>query len=627
MRHNIQSSIAPLNHEAPPILRASMAPRAWTGFWVGLKLMLLRRNTDNTQSSTPSWQKAATSRRLILMLIAVISTSIAATLLFHTQTNDQAHPLLHFIQFSLFILLFAWVAVGFVTALMGFWIQWRPDPHALSVRSVRHQKLTREARTAIIMPICNEPAQPVFAGLRATCESLADSEAADLVDIYVLSDTHDPILQAQEFIAWTNLRAELETRCRLYYRLRHRRTQRKAGNIADFCRRWGRNYRYMVVLDADSIMTGDTITSLIQLMEAHPQAGIIQSAPRSFGVQTLHARAQQFSGRVVGGLFTAGMQYWQLGESHYWGHNAIIRVAPFMQHCALAKLPGQGGLSGEILSHDFVEAALMRRAGYFTWLTSELDGSYEQPPSNLIEELQRDRRWCQGNLMNFRLITQPGFQAVHRAMLLTGVMAYVSAPLWLIFLLVSLSLRLLEIQTETSNPFTLLGTSPALNTLWVITLIMLFLPRILAIIAIFHNKQQHNYGGSVSLIKSVLLEALISASQAPIRMVAHTLFVLTALTGLNLEWKSPMREAKSIAWRDALLRFMPVTLTVALLMFSIFWFYPDALWWLLPVGLPLLLSAPLIVLTSHAQCGTSLRHAQWLLIPEERIIPPVLLRI
>ena len=159
---------------------------------------------------------------------------------------------------------------------------------------------------------------------------------------------------------------------RVYYRWRQRRSQRKAGNVADFCRRWGRDYRYMVVLDADSVMSGDCLLSLVRLMEAHPRAGILQTAPQACGLSTLHARAQQFAGRVAGRLFAAGMQYWQLGESHYWGHNAIIRVEPFMRHCALAPLPGRGQTGTEILSHDFVEAALMRRAGYQVWLVPDL---------------------------------------------------------------------------------------------------------------------------------------------------------------------------------------------------------------------------------------------------------------
>ena len=616
------------NHDSngliPPIRRGSMAPRPWTGFWKGLVLMLTER--EEPSSTGTSWMRAASRRRMFLLLLVIMSAVMAGRLLVYTQPADSAYPVLHYIQLALFVLLFGWVAAGFVTALMGFWVQWRPDAHALSLSTARRQILSKEARTAIIMPICNEPVGPVFSGLRATCESLLTSEASGIFDVFVLSDTYNASMQEQELEAFQALRQQLGDRCRIYYRLRKRRVHRKAGNVADFCRRWGKNYRYMVVLDADSVMTGESVTMLVRLMEANPKAGIIQTAPRACGVQTLHARIQQFAGRVTGRLFTSGMQYWQLGESHYWGHNAIIRVEPFMKHCALARLTGKGGLSGEILSHDFVEAALMRRAGYHTWLVPDLGGSYEQQPSNLMEELQRDRRWCQGNLMNFRLITEPGIQPVHRAMLFTGAMAYVSAPLWLAFLLVSLSLGLLEPHGANSSLFPWLGMSYMLEILWAFTLTLLFLPRILAVIAIIGLGEQAAYGGTLALIKSALMEAFLSALQAPIRMVAHTLFVVTALTGIGLEWKSPMREATSILWRDALQRFMPVMAVASFAMLATFYARHDALLWLLPVGLPLLLAAPLTVLTSESRWGLRLRYRLWLLTPEERIPPAVLIR-
>ena len=563
---------------------------------------------------------------MFLLALVIGSAAIAGRMLVSTQPQSGDHLVLHSIQLAMIVLLFGWVAAGFVTALMGFWMQWRPDPHALSLSAARRQKLGQDARTAIIMPICNEPVGPVFAGLRATCESLLASEAAGLFDLFVLSDSDNTSKQEQERAAVQALRLQLGDRARIYYRLRKRRVHRKAGNVADFCRRWGRNYRYMVVLDADSVMTGDSMTMLVRLMEAHPNAGIIQTAPRACGVETLHARIQQFAGRVTGRLFTAGMQYWQLGESHYWGHNAIIRIEPFMQHCALARLPGTGGLSGEILSHDFVEAALMRRAGYETWLVPDLGGSYEQQPSNLMEELQRDRRWCQGNLMNFRLITEPGIQPVHRAMLFTGAMAYVSAPLWLVFLLVSLSLGLLEPHGAGSELFPWLGMSDKLKGLWTFTLTLLFLPRVLAVVAIIGRGEQAAYGGSGALVKSAVMEACLSALQAPIRMVAHTLFVVTALTGIGLEWKSPSREATSVLWRDALQRFMPVMAVVSFVMLAVFHVRHAALLWLLPVGLPLLLAAPLIVLTSESRWGLMLKYRLWLLTPEEHVPPAVLVR-
>lgn len=609
----------------PPIRRSSMVPRSWTGFWKGMRLALKGKSYDNHEMIKP-WEYAAFRRRGVLILLVIVSATFADDLLAYAQPFESTHPVLHVIQLALFVLLFGWVAAGFVTALMGFWVQFHPDPYALTLADANADNLDQKARTAIVMPICNEPSGPVFAGLRATCDSLAEVRHADLFDVYVLSDTSDPVLQVEEMIAWCNLRDKLDGKVRLYYRHRKRRTLKKAGNVADFCRRWGANYRYMVVLDADSVMTGNTLSKLVALMESNPDAGIIQTAPKSCGVTTFHARIQQFAGRVVGSLFTSGMQFWQLGDSHYWGHNAIIRLEPFIRYCALAKLPGQGGLSGEIISHDFIEAALMRRAGYHVWLVSDQDGSYEQQPSNLLEELQRDRRWCQGNLMNFSLITEPGFQAVHRAMIFTGAMAYVSAPLWLGFLIVSFVLRLLEPNTASFTFLPWLGMSSTMDMLWALTLSLLFMPRVLAVIAIFKKGEQTAFGGTAALIKSVLLEALFSALQAPIRMVAHTIFVVTALTGLRLEWKSPNREIMSVPWQDAFDRFVPVIAVVILALTVTLVYHPGSALWLLPVGLPLLLAVPLTVITSQARWGRLLRRQRWLLIPEERSTPEILTR-
>ncbi|STE86909.1 glucosyltransferase MdoH [Escherichia coli] len=217
------------------------------------------------------------------------------------------------------------------------------------------------------------------------------------------------ISASQSKKAWMELIAEVGGEGQIFYRRRRRRVKRKSGNIDDFCRRWGSQYSYMVVLDADSVMTGDCLCGLVRLMEANPNAGIIQSSPKASGMDTLYARCQQFATRVYGPLFTAGLHFWQLGESHYWGHNAIIRVKPFIEHCALAPLPGEGSFAGSILSHDFVEAALMRRAGWGVWIAYDLPGSYEELPPNLLDELKRDRRWCHGNLDELPSVPGEGY--------------------------------------------------------------------------------------------------------------------------------------------------------------------------------------------------------------------------
>ncbi|GAB4554505.1 MAG: glucans biosynthesis glucosyltransferase MdoH [Rhizobacter sp.] len=582
-----------------------------------------RPATRATSTAAPAaWEQAAKSRRRVLLALITLSAVGASTLLAQVlPAFDNAA--LRTLQIALYALLFAWVSAGFFTAMMGFWVLWRGDAHAMSASSVGHEPIHVSARTAIVMPICNEQVATVFAGLRATCESLAATGASSLFDVYLLSDTSDPEIRAAELAAWGQLRHECGSAGRIYYRWRQRRTKRKAGNVADFCRRFGRKYRYMVVLDADSVMSGDCLVKLVRLMEAHPSAGIMQTAPQACGLDTVHARSQQFSGRVTGRLFTAGMQYWQLGESHYWGHNAIIRIEPFMKHCALAPLPGRGGLSGELLSHDFVEAALMRRAGYHVWLVHDLHGSYEQQPPNLLEELQRDRRWCQGNLQNARLMAEPGLHGVHRAMLFTGMLAYLSAPLWLVSVMLGAGLWMWGGVAAGGEgravPLEIAG-------LWAATVMMLALPRVMGVLAIVMTGQQHRYGGTSALVRGAILEAGLSLLQAPVRMMAHTVFVVVALTGLKLDWKSPPREANDIGWADALQRFGLISSVVAAIAVGVLWLQPQASLWLAPMGLPLLLAVPLAVLTSRSALGQRLLANRLLLTPEEHSAPRVLRR-
>ncbi len=618
---------------APPVNRGSMAPRPWRGFWNSMATAILLPFARTAQPAPKSdnaklepWQLAANRRRLVFILLTIVSTALATTLFADLQP-DLDNNWLQYGQIALFCLLSAWVVTGFMTAMMGFYVMLRGDAHALSARKVQNNPLADDVRTAVIMPICNEDVTTVFAGLRATCESIALTKHTKSFDVFVLSDSYDPEIQAAERAAWEELRANLavhpeQPQVEVYYRLRTRRTHRKAGNVADFCRRWGKDYRYMIVLDADSVMSGDCIVSMVKLMEANPKAGIIQTTTQAIGHVTLHARAQQFASRVTGRLFTLGMQFWQLGESHYWGHNAILRVAPFMEHCALAPIKGTGGMSGGIMSHDFVEAALMRRAGYHVWLVSDLVGSYEQQPPDLLAELQRDRRWCQGNLQNSRLIAEPGIHRVHRAMFATGAMAYISAPIWLCFLSIGTALWL----TGTPMVNSWLSLPTELMALWAWTLSMLFLPRILGIAAVLINREQRFYGGTLSLLKSSLLESVIAVLQAPIRMVAHSVFVIAAITGLKLDWKSPPREANAVPWSHAVQRFGTMSGFVAVLAMVIAYIDAGALLWMLPVGLPLLLAIPMAVLTSQTGFGATMRAHRYLLIPEESWSPAVLRR-
>jgi membrane glycosyltransferase len=378
-------------------------------------------------------------------------------------------------------------------------------------------------------------------------------------------------------------------------------------------------------------MSGECLTNLVRLMEANPKAGIIQSSPKASGMDTLYARCQQFATRVYGPLFTAGLHFWQLGESHYWGHNAIIRVKPFMEHCALAPLPGDGNFAGSILSHDFVEAALMRRAGWGVWIAYDLPGSYEELPPNLLDELKRDRRWCQGNLMNFRLFLVKGMHPVHRAVFLTGVMSYLSAPLWFMFLALSTALQVVHALTEPQyflQPYQLYPVWPQWRpelaiALFASTMVLLFLPKLLSIILVW-CKGSKEYGGFCRVTCSLLLEVLFSVLLAPVRMLFHTVFVVSAFLGWEVVWNSPQRDDDSTSWGEAFMRHG------SQLLLGLVWAVGMALldlrflFWLAPIVFSLILSPFVSVFSSRTTLGLLTKRWKLFLIPEEYSPPQVL---
>jgi len=613
----------------PPLLRASMAPRGWPG------RDTRRRAHDRAIADGPDrrakWSYVGARRRLTLVTLLVGQTWLATNLMVQVLPY-QGRPALELVILLLFAILFGWISAGFWTALAGFvTLALRRDRYAIA-RTIRPDASARgippDARTAIVMPICNEDAPRVFAGLRATYESLAATGALDRFDFFVLSDTSDADKRVEELAAWTELCRNVEGFGRVFYRWRQHRIKRKSGNVADFCRRWGRKYRYMVVLDADSVMTGACLTRLVLMAEANPGAGIIQTVPRAAGRDTLFARVQQFATAVYGPVFTAGLHYWQLGESHYWGHNAIIRVAPFIRHCALGRLPGRGALSGEILSHDFVEAALMRRAGWSVWIAYDLPGSYEEMPPNLLDELSRDHRWCQGNLMNARLLLMRGLHPAHRVVFMTGLMAYLSAPLWLLFLVAATALvavHTFALPQYFVHPYQLFPLWPQWHpgraiTLFSVTAALLFAPKILASLLI----EARGYGGRLRLALSVLLECALSSLLAPVRMLCHSECVVASLLGRAVRWKSPPRADAQTPWRHAVRRHGFHTLLGLAWTGLMAWIDPHYVPWLLPVTGALMLSIPVSALSSRVAWGQASRRFGLFLIPEETSTPAVL---
>jgi membrane glycosyltransferase len=539
----------------------------------------------------------------------------------------------------LFVILFAHIAVGFSTALLGLYVLNRQgDPYRIT-RSIAGEKLADLplASTAIVMPVFNEDPSRVFEGLRVIHRSLEQSGRLDSFDFFILSDSNDANHWIQEEVAWIELCKQLNGFGRIFYRKRRVPINKKSGNVADFLRRWGRKYRYMVVLDADSIMTAEALIKLVAMMERNPKAGIIQTAPRIVNGVTLYSRLQQFSNRLYSPLFLAGLNYWHQGEGNFWGHNAVIRVAPFIAHCCLPELPGREPFGGRILSHDFVEAALMRRAGWSVWLAHDLDGSYEEGPPTLIDSAKRDRRWCQGNLQHSWLLSARGFHPVNRVHLLMGIMAYVASPLWMLFLLISSIHTFREAAEGRYRTFhaeisaSVFGYSLEVRealVLFVFTMLLLFLPKVIAALIELGRDRAVGYGGRLRLALSALLEIAASALLAPINMMFNTKFVTYTLLGQGVAWVTQRREAaEDTDWREAIITHAAHMGIGVVWGVSAFILVPSFFWWLSPVLAGLVLSAPLSIFLGKAGFGRRAAELGLFLTPDETQPPLELVQL
>lgn len=502
---------------------------------------------------------------------------------------------LELVQLFLFALLFTALAFGFTQAFLGFLVL-ADGQEPLKITNTLDEEAPL-ASTAIVMPIYNENADTVFGNLQALYESLRSRGELDSFDFYILSDSTDPAKAVEEELAWADLCRQTSGFGKIYYRRRKLPVNRKSGNIADFCRRWGHRHRYMVVLDADSMMTGQAVSSLVRLMEANPRAGIIQTMPRLIKAETLFGRLQQFASRLYSPIFAAGLNFWQQGAGNYWGHNAIIRVSPFLSSCGLPSLPGTEPLGGKVLSHDFVEAALMRNAGWEVWFAYDLEGSYEGLPPTLTEYMKRDRRWCQGNLQHVWFLLARNMRSISRLHLIQGILAYASSPLLVGFILIGGLQTTLDHFHHHARPF----PQASAAVLFITTMSLLFGPKVLSLLHLFSRpKEVAAFGGTTRLLLSVLFETLFSIVSAPIMIWFHTRFVLRNLSGQTVTWTTQMRQSDTgPRWVEIIAEYWPLPLVgigIALLAWSL---SPAYLAWLSPLLLGLILSIPLAKLSGH----------------------------
>lgn len=571
--------------------------------------------------------------RRAYVLIGTTAMTLAGGYQMYQVVNVGGITVLEALVLALFVVLFAWVAFSFTSALAGFAVLLvrgrdplaiEPDTPLPSINS----------KTAMLLPTYNEDPYRIMARLRAICESVIDTGHASKFDWFVLSDTTDPSIWIAEEKSFLKLRGDFAAD-NIFYRHRPKNTARKSGNIADWVRRFGAGYQHMIILDADSLMTGDTIVRLVAGMEQHTHIGLIQTLPIIVNARTLFARLQQFAGRLYGPLIAAGIAWWHGSEGNYWGHNAIIRVRAFADHAGLPELPGRKPFGGPILSHDFVEAALMRRAGWAVHMTPKLGGSFEECPPSLLDFAARDRRWCQGNLQHLGVLPARGLHWVSRLHMLTGIGSYLTAPLWLMFLVLGI---LISLQAQFIRPeyfpkgFSLFPKWPAqdpVRAAWVFagTMGLLIVPKLLAYVLLLTQADNRTrFGGGFLAFVGILAETILSGLIAPVMMIFQSSAVAAILLGRDAGWQVQRRDDGSVSRRDIFRKYAVPTLFGIAMAVSAYAVSLALFLWMTPVILGLLLAIPVAILLSATETGHDNRLSRFFGTPERNLPPPVLIR-
>ncbi|MDX8352516.1 glucans biosynthesis glucosyltransferase MdoH [Cognatiyoonia sp. IB215182] len=402
-----------------------------------------------------------------------------------------------------------WISGGAATAILGLFV---PTKRKIAAPATWQP----QGKTAVLITLCGEAPAPVATYLQGFASSLSKADLTRQTEVFVLSDTRgDERIRMEEDALRPLIDAGLVT-----YRRRQVNTGKKPGNIANWMNAHGERFTYMVVKDADSRMTAGSIKEMIWRMEQKPRLGLLQAGIALIPARTRFGKHQRIASRLLARNFGRGFAAWAGNTANYWGHNAIIRVAAFREAVPLPQLSGTAPLGGAILSHDFVEAAWMRRAGWDIEVAPDIEGSAEDAPQTLGEYFRRDRRWCQGNLQHLRLVGQPGLHWLSRFHFVTGIFSYIAAPIWL--LLVALL---------STGAVSVSGFAPVL-----LVASALLAPKICALIDLLPRAR--TWARRAVILRASLAELVVSALIAPLILLRHAMAVFSILMGRDCGWKS-----------------------------------------------------------------------------------------
>ncbi len=580
------------------------------------------------------------SLRRIVYAILTLITAVSGVYMMYDILSANGITILEAVILILFAISFCWISTAFWSAVFGFvLLMMRRDPLTLRhMDTIYNDSLPITTRTAVVMPIYNEDTHRVIAGFEATLNSLAATGEIEHFDFFMLSDTTKPDIAQRERDQWQQFTGRIgELSKQTFYRRREKNLHRKVGNIAEFLQRWGKNYEHMIVLDADSVMSGKCLLRMVRTIQANPRCGLIQTVPIPVRQTTFFGRFVQFAAVLYSPMLATGIAFWQTGAANYWGHNAIIRVQAFIDHCGLPTLPGKAPFGGDILSHDFVEAAMLRRAGWDVFLLADLEGSYEEVPCNIIDYATRDRRWVQGNIQHLGIIDAGGLHPISRLHFLLGATAYISSLIWLLMLVLSTAdavIRALHSNEYFTNSmptiehFINLPEWPIAKTglivsLILMTTVLLLFPKVMGIISTMAHRREQ-FGGAKAIIRGTLVETAFAVLIAPIMMAFHAYFVVSVFLGFKVNWDAQDREGRLLTWSESFARTLRTTLVALAWGYMTFTYAPIFFWWLMPILTGLVLAAPIVRYSSSLELGERCRKHSIFVSPDETNEDPVL---
>ena len=559
-------------------------------------------------------------RRAAAFLPAVLTTAVLGRV-FADWLSTGGMWWLEWGLLALVVVTFFWIALSVGTATLGL--------ACYMMRKRQHLRSAAPTRVALLVPIYNEDTAEVFGNACAMMTALRSAGPAHHFELFILSDTQDAGIAMAESRAFATLRAALPHDAAVWYRRRVRNTGRKVGNIGQWLENWGAAYEAMIVLDADSLMSAEALIALTDEMAADPTVGLIQSAPMVIGSDTLFGRMQQFSAAVYGMLLSEGLAGWTGSEGNYWGHNAILRTRAFADCAGLPRMPSLTGEGGLILSHDFVEAGLLRRAGWAVRFMPAITGSYEEPPATLIDYALRDRRWCHGNLQHLSLLGARGFHAVSRFHLFHGAMSYLLSPAWfgLLVIWALLGNGPDSVITYFSDENPLYPVWPEMSRVSSVLILlfmygMLLAPKLMGAVALgLTDVRIARFGGSPRFVLSLVAEILLSILFAPIMMVQQVVAVLRTVIGIRPIWSPQARKGGDYSPLTVLKFHALETVSGVLLMAGMAGGVVSL--WLLPIATSLIAAVPLSLLSGlRLNDWPGLRHI--MATPDMVATPPIL---